>query len=72
MSSFICPQLTVTSNVEYEHLMKTQQRYNNLPDSDPIPFFDLQQESHWGGRNDSIMQMHACVRFVWTFGYFYW
>ncbi|CAG5127243.1 unnamed protein product [Candidula unifasciata] len=59
-------QLTVTSNVEYKHLMKTQQRYDNLPESDPIPFFDLTVEPLWGGRNDSIMRMHACVSWLYT------
>lgn len=54
--------MTVTSNVEYEHLMKTQQRYDNRPDAEPIPFFDLQLETKWAGRNESIMYMHTCVR----------
>ncbi|KAH9502244.1 hypothetical protein Btru_070510 [Bulinus truncatus] len=59
-------QLTVTSNVEYEELMKTQQHYNNNPQEDTIPFFDLQVETRWGGRNDSIMLMRSCVSWMYT------
>uniref|UniRef100_A0A2C9KRF6 Alpha-2-macroglobulin domain-containing protein n=1 Tax=Biomphalaria glabrata TaxID=6526 RepID=A0A2C9KRF6_BIOGL len=59
-------QLTVTSNVEYEELMKTQQHYNNNPQEDLIPFFDLQVEARWGGRNDSIMFMRSCISWLYT------
>lgn len=59
-------QLTVTANVEYEELMKTQQHVNNKADDDVIPFFDLQVQTNWGGRNDSIMLMTSCVSWLYT------
>ncbi|XP_059162064.1 alpha-2-macroglobulin-like [Physella acuta] len=59
-------QLTVTANVEYEELMKTQQHYDNKPDEDLIQFFDVQIQTSWSGRNDSIMLFTSCVSWLYT------
>ncbi|GFS03933.1 macroglobulin complement-related 2 [Elysia marginata] len=59
-------QLTTTKRVEFEQYVKKPMRYDNDPEKDPIPFYDIELTLNFRGRNNSIMHMTPCVSWLYT------